>query len=647
MSTEESSKTSPEPKKLAEKKGSKLWSVCMFILVVEACERFCYYTIFPTMVSYLEDAGCDFDMLNGDKKSCMGASGAFALRSSFRMIAYIAPVFGGYIADNILGRYKTIMWFTGMYVIGVSMMTVGAIPSIMKDTSGLTIYIVGAFVFTAIGTGAIKPNVVNFGADQYDADDPDEAAQQKSFFSYFYMVINVGSVFASVWTSSMATSDVTSSGAGTGFLKALGLSALAMAASLLAFIFGTPRYSAKSKEAVTKVPMVSIIRKHLTQAANEGIEGKLSILGFSLLPVYLIVTLIGSLVGSASQPVFLKFGTASGITLCSAIAFVLCTISSFALIIVHRKNDWLRPIAQLPEQVSQAISTDEVKTALRVIPTIMCINIGFNVGYNGMDIYGAAACQMDVRLDVPWLQDVLLLPNGQFNGNFFSLGNNSSIIIAVPFIEGFLFPKLRQMRGKPISRKAKYVVGFALIILANLVGALIELVRRGRDFIPCPADLMGSDKCGAYDGVDNLLLSQCSPGGQLPMSDMSGWWTFIPYFITGCGEVLVNPVLQEFCFDEVAPRLRSLMMGFTLIAMGCTPSVITAIFAGFVPTDMNDGNVIWCYMANNMVSIILLVAYFFIAIPDKVERRSEEKTQERDITGTCPAATDDADEFSC
>jgi len=361
----------------------------------------------------------------------------------------------------------------------------------------------------------------------------------------------------------------------------------------------------------------------------------------------LIVTLIGSLVGSASQPVFLNFGTASGITLCSAIAFVLCTISSFALIIVHRKNDWLRPIAQLPEQVSQAISTDEVKTALRVIPTIMCINIGFNVGYNGMDIYGAAACQMDVRLDVPWLQDVLLLPNGQFNGNFFSLGNNSSIIIAVPFIEGFLFPKLRQMRGKPISRKAKYVVGFALIILANLVGALIELVRRGRDFIPCPADLMGSDKCGAYDGVDNLLLSQCSPGGQLPMSDMSGWWTFIPYFITGCGEVLVNPVLQEFCFDEVAPRLRSLMMGFTLIAMGCTPSVITAIFAGFVPTDMNDGNVIWCYMANNMVSIILLIAYFFIAIPDKVERRSEEKTQERDITGTCPAATDDADEFSC
>lgn len=640
MSTEEASKTFPDTP-LAPKKGNKLCSVCMFILVVEACERFCYYTIFPTMVQYLEDAGCEYGTLAEGKRSCMGASSAFALRSSFRMIAYVAPLFGGYIADNILGRYQTILWFTAMYVIGVSMMTVSAIPSIMDNTSGLAIYIVGAFVFTAIGTGAIKPNVVNFGADQYDADDPDEAAQQKSFFSYFYMVINIGSVFASVWTSSIATSDVSSSGAGTGFLKSFGTAAVAMAVSLLVFILGTPKYSAKSKESVTKVPMMSIIRKHITQAAREGVEGKLSILGFTLLPVYLAVTLIGSLIGAGSQPVFLKFGTAGGITLCSAIAFALCTISSFALIIVHRKNEWLKPIAQLPDQVSQAISTDEVKSALRVIPTIMCINIGFNVGYNGMDIYGTAACQMDVRLDVPWLQDVLLLPNGQFNGNFFSLGNNAAIIIAVPFIECFLFPKLSQFRGKPIPRKAKYVTGFVLIILANVTGALIELVRRGRDLIPCPADLVGSDKCGTYNGVDNLLLSQCSPGGQLPMSDMSGWWTLIPYFITGCAEVLVNPVLQEFCFDEVAPRLRSLMMGFTLIAMGCTPSVITAIFAGFVPTDMNNGPVIWCYMANNMVSVILLIAYFFVAIPDRAGRR-----QETEITGACTTVTHDSDDWS-
>jgi len=612
---------------------NKLFSVCLYILVVEACERLCYYTIFNSQVSFFEDAGCNFNTLTDTKTSCMSASGAFALRSSFRMLAYVFPIVGGYLADNVLGRYKTILWFTTAYVAGVVLMAVAAIPSIMKTTTSVAIYIIGAFVFMAIGTGAIKPNVINFGAEQYDTSDPDEAAQQKAYFSYFYMVINIGSIFSAIWTVSLATGGVSSTGAGTGFVKSFTIAAVAMALALLTFLLGTPKYTEASKAAVTKTPLLSVIRRHISQAAREGVHGKISILGFVLLPVYLIVTLIGSLLRD-SQPTFLQFGTAHGITACSAIAFVLCVISSAALIFVHKNNDWVKPLAHVPHQVSNMITTEEVKSALRVIPTVMCINIGFNVGYNGMDIYGAAACQMDVRApDVQWLRDFLLLPQGQLNGNFFSLGNNASIIIAIPILEGFLFPKLKQMLGKPIPRKAKYVAGFSLIVLANFIGVAIELVRRTREFIPCPVDLIGSDQCGPYNNVGNYLLSQCSPGGTLPMSNMNGWWTFIPYFITGCGEVLVNPVLQEFTFDEVAPRLRSLMMGFTLIAMGCTPSVITAIFSGFVPNDMNNGPVIWCYLANNSVSIVLLIAYFFIAIPDKTVHELE-----KDVPEVCTLA---------
>merc|ERR1712032_409022 len=194
---------------------------------------------------------------------------------------------------------------------------------------------------------------------------------------------------------------------------------------------------------------------------------------------------------------------------------------------------------------------------------------------------------------------------------------------------------IRSRGGRQIPRKAKYIAGFLVVIFANFTGMFIEMVRRTKGFIPCPesdvAVCMSTDptinsqcQCGIYlnpatglNSTEMLLHSQCSPGGSLPMSEMSGWWTFIPYFLTGCGEVLVNPVLQEFSFDEVAPRLRSLMMGFTLVAMGCVPSVITAVFAGFIPSDMNQGPIIWCYVTNNIVSLILLIAYFFIAIPDR------------------------------
>jgi len=222
-----------------------------------------------------------------------------------------------------------------------------------------------------------------------------------------------------------------------------------------------------------------------------------------------------------------------------------------------------------------------------------------------------------------------MLPHGQFNGNFYSLGNNAAIILFVPLLEGLILPALRRARGgQDLRRKTKYIVGFLLIILANVCGMIIEYVRRQQPLMPCPPGSEGSDICGPYldesDGAPQYLYSQCSPGGHIPMSNMSAWWVVIPYFITGCGEVLVNPVLQEFAFDESSAKLKSFVMGFVLVAQGCVPSVITSAFSGFVPDDMNSGPVQWCYTANNIVSILLLGAYFFIAIPDKIDRSGQD-----------------------
>jgi len=140
------------------KKTNKLFSVCMYILIVEACERLCYYTIYGGQVYFLRDAGCDFAAL-GDGEYCMSTSVASSIRSCFRLLAYVFPIFGGYLADNIFGRYNTILWFTLAYVIGVVLMAVGALPAIVDTKAGPIIYLVGGFVFTAIGTGAIKPNL--------------------------------------------------------------------------------------------------------------------------------------------------------------------------------------------------------------------------------------------------------------------------------------------------------------------------------------------------------------------------------------------------------------------------------------------------------------------------------------------------------
>jgi hypothetical protein len=42
------------------------------------------------------------------------------------------------------------------------------------------------------------------------------------------------------------------------------------------------------------------------------------------------------------------------------------------------------------------------------------------------------------------------------------------------------------------------------------------------------------------------------------MSSFSGFPMILPFFLIGAGEVLVNPPLLHFIYDQVPPRARSL-----------------------------------------------------------------------------------------
>jgi dipeptide/tripeptide permease len=603
----------------------------MFILIVEMCERLCFYTIYPTIPEYLEHAG------PGGVGMKQGP--ANALKQSFKMWAYVFPIVGGYLADNVLGRYRTILYFTMCYLVGNMMIATGSLEQLMTAESGIgkTIFLIGAIVFVAVGTGAIKPNVVNFGAEQYDERIPDEVEQQKAFFSYFYLTINVGSFVSSVWIVGLATSTTDAQGPGQGYFYAYLVAAIAMGLALATFILGTPFYSQESKSVPTKKPMVSIIRKHLFAGAGSSWQGKLSVIGWVTIPVYLLLFFADSLVGKDLTH-WLSSGcnadgcNVSGVDILSILSFSMLFMSTGALCLAHKSNDW---IPTIEDTRIGAITTEEVKGFMRTIPTIACVMVGFNICYGGMDIYPLQACQMDTRTGFPdWLNSFFFL-KGQFNGNFFSLGDSAAIIICIPLFEKILFPWIKNMRGgQPLSRKTKYNVGFFMAILGCVMGIVIESVRKNAPLIPC--DTTEADACFCYatsgpalpnvttsaachDHPDAqwVLVSQCAPTG-VPMSDMNAWWTFIPFFITGIGEVLVNPVIQEFSFDEVSVTLKSLLMGFTTVVMGCIPAVISGATSGFIPNDLNKGKIDIVFILFIVLSIILLGGYHLIAIPDKV-----------------------------
>lgn len=48
----------------------------------------------------------------------------------------------------------------------------------------------------ALGNGGYQPNIATLGADQFDEEDPREGHAKVAFFSYFYLALNLGSLFS-------------------------------------------------------------------------------------------------------------------------------------------------------------------------------------------------------------------------------------------------------------------------------------------------------------------------------------------------------------------------------------------------------------------------------------------------------------------
>ncbi|KAL6746565.1 POT family-domain-containing protein, partial [Haematococcus lacustris] len=119
----------------------------------------------------------------------------------FEGACYTTPVIGALLADSCWGRYKTIMVFSCIYLLGIIVLTLSSvIPDAEEDaeTADPLQYgvLLGALAIISLGTGGIKPNVSAFGADQFNEADPQDRKEKERFFNWFYLAINVGSLIA-------------------------------------------------------------------------------------------------------------------------------------------------------------------------------------------------------------------------------------------------------------------------------------------------------------------------------------------------------------------------------------------------------------------------------------------------------------------
>ncbi len=163
----------------------------MFILsLANTGERFGYYTMIAVLVLYLK-AKFGFDE---------GVVGQFY--GLFLGVSYFLPMFGGMIADRWSYNKSVIL---GMAIMGAGYLVI-ALPNGFRSGEAVTMLIVG-LALVAIGTGLFKGNIQVLIGDLYN--DPKYAQQRDNGFNIFYMIFNLGALFApmmATWLSEYSLS---------------------------------------------------------------------------------------------------------------------------------------------------------------------------------------------------------------------------------------------------------------------------------------------------------------------------------------------------------------------------------------------------------------------------------------------------------
>ncbi|XP_019072008.1 protein NRT1/ PTR FAMILY 5.10 isoform X3 [Vitis vinifera] len=228
---------------------------------VEVAERFAYSGIQANLINYLTGRlGLSMATAAENVNTWSGTGG-------------LLPLVGAFVADSYLGRYRTIIIASFLYILGLGLLTLSAVlpspsPSDCQKSNQITscsppqlqiILFFFSLYLVAVGQGGHKPCNQAFGADQFDGRNPEECKAKSSFFNWWYF----GLCFGTVINYSVLSYIQENLNWGLGF----GIPCVVMIAALLLFLLGTRtyRYSVKTDE---KSPFVRIGKVFIAAAKN-------------------------------------------------------------------------------------------------------------------------------------------------------------------------------------------------------------------------------------------------------------------------------------------------------------------------------------------------------------------------------------------
>src|SRR5262245_15213602 len=203
-------------------------------------ERFSYYGMRALLVLYLiasSDAVLEDGRPNPNPGFGWTEQAAFTLYGIYTWAVYFTPIFGGWLADRLLGTHRSML--IGGWIIAAGHTTLAlteladtapGVAATLETSPGAVLGFVAGLVLIVIGTGFFKPCVSVMVGQLYAADDP----RRDSGFTLFYMGINLGALLAPLVAGTL--------GETVGWHWGFGAAAVGMVAGLVCYQLLRPRY---------------------------------------------------------------------------------------------------------------------------------------------------------------------------------------------------------------------------------------------------------------------------------------------------------------------------------------------------------------------------------------------------------------------
>ena len=512
----------------------------------EFAERCSYYGMRAILTLYM------IDQLGISKTN------AGTYMSLFMAACYFFPLAGGWVADNVLGKYWTIVLFSVPYVVGQFIVGIEN-PYVVA----------GALTLLAMGSGVIKPNISTLMGLTYDQQRHGQTQLRTSAFSYFYMAINIGAFLSQISMPLLRSKY--------GYQVAFLFPAVLMAIALTVFALGKKFYAKES------------IKRRVSEGTPVPAEGR-TVTG---LPVtYEVMT-----------PETIAAEKAQKLEILSRIGALFATITVFWAIFDQSASTWIffADTYMNCDLFGMPVPADFIQSfnalfIILLVPVSVAIFKAYPIKATTKILYGflltalamavmalpgylAGERSKQLKVTTPEGSVIMpLAPGDQNEDGDLPLPPEADkgkkpVTLTVGAVTA------EQLVVNPKTNKYEFAagrVGDLVIENGHIVGTPPEAVQGSLETLLVKGDELAEVREAAAKATKPATATVEAVDWVKPAERVTVWWQILAFLVITVAEILVSITGLELAFVAAPQSMKSFVTGLWLLTVGIANLAINA-----------------------------------------------------------------------